>query len=451
MLTSDTAENIFHRSYTLAWGVLGYGLLCFSLLLGGYLLIDQFSPAGGGLVTNLLIGLWVSAMAGGLGGTASMLHQMGQHLAVEQTFERRPLTGYLLQPPIGVLFGLLALLVIVIPGAFIVEFAQGFEALLNNLSLTSIMAPVVEFFSNLGNALDRTIPTPDFIALAVLVAWVAGFHQQLSWRAAKQRLALTAEPGEAFPPRPALGPLDENDPFYFKRWLHEYRRLAYWSYSWGVLIIVYGLVWFLGAIAAFVYGWQFLTIWAQSSHPAVTIMLSAMPIGAAGSLGGVVRALLDLQEHASQKQDFHVQHLMSYLLLPVVGFALGMGMSFLVAAGYLVLNTTVGEEANTLRVIDAPAIVMIQLVLGWIAGFRQAPLVEALHRLLSRALLFLRLILAFLNPTTLFDADKRAERLAALKAQADLFERYTSGVEAARKSQPELNRSGLDQDRPVRR
>ncbi|HMR66544.1 MAG TPA: hypothetical protein PKE64_21225 [Anaerolineae bacterium] len=443
MLTADNAEHTFRRSYALAWLVLGYGLLCFLMLLGGYFAIDRFWPAGGGLVTNLLIALWAAAMAGGLGGTASMLHQMYQHLAVEQTFERRPLTGYLLQPPIGVLFGLLALLVIVIPGAFIVEFAQGFEALLNNLSLSSIIAPFIEFFGNLGSALESTLPTPAFIALAVLVAWVAGFHQQLGWRAAKQRLNLTAEPGEAAPTRPALGRLDENDPFYYKRWLHDYRRLTTWTYSWGVLIIVYGLVWFIGAIAAFIYGWQALATWAETANPAVTLMLSAIPVGAAGSIGGVVRALLDLQEHASEKQDFHLQHLMSYLTLPIVGFALGMVMSFLVAAGYLVLNTTVTEQANLLRIIDAPAVVMIQLVLGWIAGFRQQPLVEALHRLLSRALLLLKLILAFLNPTTLFDADKRAERLAALKAQADLFERYTSGARTTR--------SPSDRERPARR
>lgn len=139
-------------------------------------------------------------------------------------------------------------------------------------------------------------------------------------------------------------------------------RVRRWSYSYGLLVLLYDLLW-LGlliagvlsgrvvserfAIAGTLLTTEFtLTIW-------VTIL--------AGGLGGVTKSFLSLGTHVS-KQDFDRQHMMWYITSPLMGAVMGI---FVVMATQLGIFTLSG--GNT----AGGSAVYILYILGWLAGFQQ--------------------------------------------------------------------------------
>jgi hypothetical protein len=74
--------------------------------------------------------------------------------------------------------------------------------------------------------------------------------------------------------------------------------------------------------------------------------------------------------------------LMWYLVQPVVGAVLGAVIYMLLASGYFSVQRLFNPQ-ETSRVIEAPAIIMIQLALGWVVGFRQTAINQLILRLVS--------------------------------------------------------------------
>lgn len=429
MFIVDTAQREIRQTYPRGVAILLYGLGWLTAFLAGYLLTGGLWPTGTGLFAALGAATWTAALAGGLGGTTAMLVRLYRHLSLEQDFRDQPLAYYLIHPLGGLLAGILSLFLIAIPGALIVEFAASLEALISTISLSAIFGPIITFFGSLFTALIEILPAPSFVALQVLLGWIAGFYQRLGLGKLKSitRRGPTAEPdvvGSA-ESRRLTDILAEDEPFFYKTRTYQIRRLLKWTFSWGVFLLGYSLVWFVGSIALFWLAWPWLAQLGEGNHPAVYLIVAALPVAAAGSVGGVVSLLNDLQQHVTVKQDFHLQYLMFYLVQPIIGFMFGLAMYFLIATGYLALTSAVDEGSAPL-IVDAPAMFMLQIVLGWAAGFRQQTVTDVIWQIVENIITLFKLIAAYFNPANLFDKEKRAERLAAIKAHLGLFDRATS-------------------------
>ena len=143
-------------------------------------------------------------------------------------------------------------------------------------------------------------------------------------------------------------------------------------------------------------------------------------------MGGVCSLWYDLYWHVSVKQDFHRQHLMSYLVRPIIGFVFGFVMYFLLASGYLTFASEDGEP----RVVDSATVIMVQLLLGWIAGFRQQTVSDSVQGLIQELVSLFKRAVRLLNPVTWFKKAQQEEVLDDIAAQRSLFSGISFGEDS---------------------
>jgi len=207
---------------------------------------------------------------------------------------------------------------------------------------------------------------------------------------------------------------------------HKRRQLmVQWSYTWGVFILIYGVAWIVAWLAGnLAWGVSLFSPEVAEVSPtnniATTLVLAAWPAIIAGGIGGVVGMLNDLYRHVSFEQDFDRQHLMLYLVQPAVGCVFGVVMYFLVAAGYLSLQPLF-SSGGAAPVIDSPSVIMAQLVLAWLAGFRNQTVSNLIMKLVGDVVAFFKLVGKLIHPTTLFDAEKRQQVLAQIGKKNEVF------------------------------
>ncbi|MCB0167992.1 MAG: hypothetical protein KDI79_27435 [Anaerolineae bacterium] len=426
MVIVDTSKQRISRNYPRGIVIFLYGLLWLVALLLSFLVTDELFPAGDSLMAVLGVATWSVALAGGIGSTTAMLSRLYRHLSLHHDFQTQPSVAYIKQPLIGLVAGIISLYLIAVPAALITDFITSFDTLLAALSISNLLAPFIAFLGSLSGAFVETFRSPAFVSLQILLAWIAGFHQEWGLKQIKTLGKDATIPGQDSSEAQVvdIDALDENDPLYYKASYYQFRRLLRWSYTWGIFIIIYGLVWFVVSLAAFAWGWQALADYAASSYPAVRLIVAALPVAAAGGVGGVVKLLNSLYLHVSVKQDFHLNYLMAYLIQPLVGFSLGLAMYMLIAVGYLTLNGA--YTGTTAPFVDAPAVIMLQIVLGWSAGFRQETVTDTIWQIVESVVTLIKLILAYLNPTNLFDEQKRAERAKAIQLHLGLFDQVRS-------------------------
>lgn len=409
----DNSSAFFRQSYAKGVPLFIYGLAWLAGLLAGYLWLDRFFTAAPGLPGALLAATWSAGLAGAMGGATALLSRLYQHVSIRQDFQRQPLLIYLIQPVAGLIAGLLSLYLLSIPGALILNFATELDLFLQNLSLETILPGLATLVSGVVANLADISTRSTFVAIQILVAWLAGFYQQAGFRKLKTAGRQAPAGPESVPLFPAQ--LDENEPLFFKQWTQQRRQMIRWSYTWGLFLIFYGIVWLIGLLGFYLLsrGWGT----GQTSN----LILAAWPTGLAGGCGGVFSLLYDLYRHVSIKQDFHRQHLMSYLAQPVIGFVFGLVMDFFVASGYLSLQSMF-DPAGAPPVVDAPTVVMIQLTLGWIAGFRQQAITEIIQRLVEGLFALAKAVVAFFNPANLFNQTRRQEQAVEISEELGLFE-----------------------------
>lgn len=395
MVATDKSNDIFLRSYVGGVLIFLYGLVWLAAALAGYLVAEPLFGSGDSLAAGLITATWAAALAGAMGGVTAMLTRLYKHLSIRQDFLEQSPLFYFLEPITGLIAGVLSLFIITIPGVLIVDFMSDLNSLIEKFSM-SALNPIL---ANLMTNLAEVSATSAFIAIYLLLAWSAGFYQQVGiekLQAVTRRLIPTS-PAEALetPTESA-----ENDPLYFKVLYQQRRQMIRWSFTWGIFILLYGVAWLVGLLLSY------LLVSPNSSNPTVSLVLAAWPVAAAGGCGGVFNIFYDLYDHVSVKQDFHRQHLMSYLVQPVVGFMLGVVIYLILATGYLTLTALANPEGAP-AVVDSQAVIMAQLVVGWIAGFRQQMVAGILQGIIGGVLALFRKILAYLNPKNLFDKTKR--------------------------------------------
>ncbi|NJN98161.1 MAG: hypothetical protein HC875_30790 [Anaerolineales bacterium] len=128
--------------------------------------------------------------------------------------------------------------------------------------------------------------------------------------------------------------------------------------------------------------------------------------------------LYDLYRRISFTRDFDRQDIVAYLVLPLTGLVLGGAMYLFIASGYFSYKALVSQAPP---VVDAPAVITIYLVLGWVAGFRQTALHGLVRRLIQSVISFFRSILSLFSPKLLWDQASRADALSEIAKQRELF------------------------------
>ena len=91
--------------------------------------------------------------------------------------------------------------------------------------------------------------------------------------------------------------------------------------------------------------------------------------------------------HVAMKQDFDRQYVMYYLVQPIMGFVLGAVVYFIVAAGFLVISfAAFPEGTSNQEVLASRTVIALQIVLGFVAGFRQRAVFEMIDRIVKKLL-----------------------------------------------------------------
>ncbi len=389
-----TREALFSSSYRRGLPLFGYGLLWLMATLGLFGVLNGLLGSDGA-AANFVTAVAASALAGGAGGAVTMLNRLGDHVAVKQDFVDQSLVYYILQPPVGAIAGVAVFTLITVPGTLIINFA------------TLRQLPVVQILAS-----------STFTAIYLLLAWTAGYYQQQGFLKLRAMLRQT-QPESHLP-----APINPNAPFSFKEWYRRQRQLRRWSYTWGIFVLGYGIFWAVALLFSFLQSGQ--AILQPEPAPVILpmmILLAAWPTALAGGLGGVFGMLNKLYQQVSYDQDFDRQALMWYLVQPVVGAMFGVVLYLLVAAGYLSLQRLF--SARTSQIVDASTVIMLQMLLGWIAGFRQEIISELLLKLAGSVADFFRAVLKLLNPFTLFNKTKREAALAELAKQNQIFKSLT--------------------------
>jgi hypothetical protein len=161
---------------------------------------------------------------------------------------------------------------------------------------------------------------------------------------------------------------------------HNLRR---WSYTWGMFVFFYAVVWLL----LFIAGIEFVDLSDVTDvGQGAAALRSAWISALAGGIGGVMAILYSLSWRVAIKHEFDRQYVMKYLVQPVMGFVLGAVIFFITSAGFLLFSSSpvgsTGSDAEAF--IGGPQLVAFQILLGFIAGFRQRVVYFMLDRIVQR-------------------------------------------------------------------
>ena len=161
--------------------------------------------------------------------------------------------------------------------------------------------------------------------------------------------------------------------------LNRKQNLENWSWKWGLYIFYYALFWLLIFSAGFL-ATDFLRgminqSLAGGSSADLNAIRAAWFSALAGGIGGVIDVMWSLYWRVSVKQNFDPQYLMYYLVKPIMGFFLGALIFFISTAGFFITNISETWPVNQ--------IIALQIVLGFIAGFRQEFVFSMIHKIIK--------------------------------------------------------------------
>jgi hypothetical protein len=150
-----------------------------------------------------------------------------------------------------------------------------------------------------------------------------------------------------------------------KTMLVRRRNLRSWSYRWGSFVFAYAVIWLALFIIAMVFTGNINTAIGSFAGQSGGLVAgrSAWYSALAGGIGGVIGILYSLYWRVAIKQNFDRQYIMYYLVQPIMGFILGAVTHLIITAGFLTFNNANGAAS--------PITVILQLVIGFVAGFRQ--------------------------------------------------------------------------------
>ncbi len=146
----------------------------------------------------------------------------------------------------------------------------------------------------------------------------------------------------------------ESDLFYVE-------RVRGWSYTYGLLVLLYNIVWLVMLVIGFSAGHSVATRFGGTGIFTTEFTLTVWVTILSGGLGGVAKSIYSLGTHIS-KQDFDRQHMMWYITSPLMGAVMGVFVVMVAQVGLVTLSG--GQSASGTAVF-------ILYILAWLAGFNQ--------------------------------------------------------------------------------
>jgi hypothetical protein len=141
--------------------------------------------------------------------------------------------------------------------------------------------------------------------------------------------------------------------------LTQATRLKSWSLSYGVILLFYNIAWLAALAVLLTYSKQAATMFAGSGVDQ-TFFITIL----CGGLGGVSGALRSMWVHIAKDRDFDPQHLMWYLINPILGAVLAIFAYWVAQLGLVTMSGGTGAGATGNGVF-------VLYVLGWLVGFQQ--------------------------------------------------------------------------------
>jgi hypothetical protein len=162
-----------------------------------------------------------------------------------------------------------------------------------------------------------------------------------------------------------------------KTMLVRRRNLKQWSYSWGLFVFAYAVFWLVLFILAIVFTGNINTAVGSFAGESGGLAAgrSAWYSALAGGIGGIIGILYSLYWRVAVKQNFDRQYIMYYLVQPIMGFMLGAVTHLIITAGFLTFNAAGATSQIT---------VILQMVIGFVAGFRQRVVYEMIDRIVQK-------------------------------------------------------------------
>lgn len=162
-----------------------------------------------------------------------------------------------------------------------------------------------------------------------------------------------------------------------KTMLVRRRNLKRWSYTWGSFVFFYAIAWLALFVTAIVFTGNINTTVGSLAGQSGGLEAgrSAWYSALAGGIGGVIGILYSLYWRVAVKQNFDRQYLLYYLVQPIMGFFLGAVTHLIITAGFLTFNASGADSTIT---------VILQMVIGFVAGFRQRVVYELIDRIVQK-------------------------------------------------------------------
>jgi hypothetical protein len=153
-----------------------------------------------------------------------------------------------------------------------------------------------------------------------------------------------------------------------QKMLTQKSNIRRWSYTWGLALFFYALIWLVGLITGFL-----LDISAIESVNGQQLWYVAL----AGGVGGVVSIFYDLYWHISIRDDFDRQYVFKYLVQPILGIVMGVVLFFITNAGLVWL-------ADPAQSVTATAVFAVQVLVGFVGGFRHQIIYSVVDNVIQR-------------------------------------------------------------------
>lgn len=162
-----------------------------------------------------------------------------------------------------------------------------------------------------------------------------------------------------------------------KTMLVRRRNLKRWSYSWGSFVFFYAVVWLAFFITAIVFTGNINSVvqGIAGQSGGLVAASAAWYSALAGGIGGIIGILYSLYWRVAVKQNFDRQYIMYYLVQPIMGFMLGAVTHLIITAGFLTFNS---------NAVDSTITVILQMVIGFVAGFRQRVVYQLIDNLVQK-------------------------------------------------------------------
>ncbi len=163
------------------------------------------------------------------------------------------------------------------------------------------------------------------------------------------------------------------------------QRVRHWSYTYGIFVLVYDIVWILALAFGYSYTIRITSTYTDVVPQAVGIAIWVTLL--AGGLGGVSKSLFSLYTHVS-KGDFDRQFFHWYLVSPIAGAVLGvfvyvtaqMGITGVITAAQMGMASLSGE---TVAIAPVASGGFIMYGLAWVVGFQQNLVLRLVDRVVK--------------------------------------------------------------------